>query len=348
MAQSVLSGVLSFVAEGIIVFTPEGEITLVNPHASLLLDYTGDELIGEKVDDILALTFDASPLKPEERIIHTLFTAEKVFTVPQGKVAYLTSQSGNKFPIFISARSLTFENNLSGILIFRDISIEKKLENYKTNTAKRLSELTPFLQRTAVGDFSSTPEISPQEDEFTELLVGLRLMIEDLHDAKVQTEEYSKRLEKKVEEKTQEVVQAKVHIETIIENLTSGLLEYDDQFTLLRINRAAEVLLGIDRTEVVGEKILPNDNEKKHWQALTAVSYLAHSSTVKKAELSVTEFNAETNEITIQYPLERELQVITIPITDQATGKKQGFMKLVRDITRERSISIMDTRPMSG
>ncbi len=339
MAQSTLGGILSFVAEGIIEFTPEGVITLTNPHANLLLDYTGGELVGKHIDDILALTFDSSPLKPEERITYRLFTAGKVFTVPHGKVAYLTSRSGNRFPIFISARSLELENGVAGILVFRDITDEKKLENYKTNTAKRLSELTPFLQQTAIGDFSNTPEIPYQEDEFTELLVGLRLMIEDLHDAKVRTEEYSKQLEKQVEEKTQEIVQSKIHIETIIENLTSGLLEYDDQFILLRINRAAEMLLGVDRQEVVGKKILPKDSNKEHWQSLIAVSYPALSPVEKKMRLTTAEFNAEANEITIQYPLERELQVITIPITDQVTGKQKGFIKLVRDITRERSIS---------
>ena len=201
MAQSTLGGILSFVAEGIIEFTPKGAITLTNPHANLLLDYTGGELVGKHIDDILTLTFDSDPLKPEERITYTLFTAGKVFTVPQGKVAYLTSRSGNRFPIFISARSLELENGATGILVFRDITDEKKLENYKTNTARRLSELTPFLQQTAIGDFSNTPEIPYQEDEFTELLVGLRLMIEDLHDAKARTEEYSKQLEKQVEEK---------------------------------------------------------------------------------------------------------------------------------------------------
>ena len=342
MAQSTLGGILSFVAEGIIEFTPKGAITLTNPHANLLLDYTGGELVGKHIDDILTLTFDSDPLKPEERITYTLFTAGKVFTVPQGKVAYLTSRSGNRFPIFISARSLELENGATGILVFRDITDEKKLENYKTNTAKRLSELTPFLQQTAIGDFSNTPEIPYQEDEFTELLVGLRLMIEDLHDAKARTEEYSKQLEKQVEEKTREIVQAKIHIETIIENLTSGLLEYDDQFILLRINRAAEVLLGIDRQEVVGKEILPKDRKdsnKKHWQALIDVSYPALSPIEKKMKRTTAEFNAEANEITIQYPLERELQVITIPITDQVTGKQKGFIKLIRDITRERSIS---------
>ncbi|MHB8710575.1 MAG: sensor histidine kinase [Minisyncoccota bacterium] len=338
MAQSILSGVLSFVAEGVIVFTSEGILTLVNPHASLLLDHTSDELIGKRIDDMFALTFDSHPLKDTERITHTLFTAKKVFTVPHDKTAYLTPRSGSRFPIFVSARLLEFENETVGILVFRDISKEKKLESYKNETAKRLSALTPFLQRIATGDFSKTPEIPLEEDEFTELLVGLHLMTEDLQEAKIQHEEYSKQLEKQVEEKTREVIQAKTHIEVIIENLASGLIEYDDQFTLLRINRAAETLLGVDRTEVVGKQIRPEDANKQHWQGLVSVLYPAPSA-VKKAKDVVAEPAVEANEMVIHYPLERELQIMTVPIPSQTVPKRQGFIKLVRDITREKNIS---------
>lgn len=339
MAQSILGGVLSFVAEGVIVFTPEGEITLVNPHASLLLDRTSDELIGKRIDDMFALTFDSTPLTEQEKIAHTLFTKEKIFTIPRGKVAYLTAKSGNRFPIFVSARSLTFENNLAGILVFRDISVEKELENYKTNTAKRLSELTPFLQRIATGDFSTTPDVPLEEDEFTELLVGLHLMIEDLREAQKQHEEYSKQLEQQVKEKTQEIVQAKTHIEAIIENLTSGLIECDDQFTVQRINRAAETLLGIDRKEVLGKAVLKKENDEKHWQALTGVLYAAPSPAIRKTKDAATGLDIETDEITVHYPLERELQIITIPIAVQAAEQKRGFIKIIRDITREKNIS---------
>ncbi len=361
MVQSILSGILSFVAEGVILFDAKGAITLVNPHASLLLDCTSDDLLGKNVDDMLTLAFDAGFLKPEESITHTLFSLGKIFTVPHGKVAYLTSRSGNRFPIFISARPLVLEDGKAGLLVFRDISNEKKLEQYKTNTAKRLSELTPFLQQTSTGDFSKAPEIPVEEDEFTELFVGLRLMIEDLQEAKIQrereqeeriatirkteedrrrlVEEYSRQLEKSVEEKTQEIARSKTHIETIIENLTNGLLEYDNGFVLRRINRAAEILLGINRKEVIGKEILPKNIDKEHWQALIDVSYPALASASKKLKRTATELDAEINEVTISYPLERDLQVTTAPIIDLSTRKQQGFVKLLRDVTREKSIS---------
>ncbi|OHA84606.1 MAG: hypothetical protein A2408_03080 [Candidatus Yonathbacteria bacterium RIFOXYC1_FULL_52_10] len=361
MDKTVLGGVLSFVAEGIIVFNERGEITQLNPHASLLLDYTTDELSGKHVDSALSVHFDETPLALEETVFQTVFVSKKIFSVPRGKTAYLQSKSGRTFPVFISARSIGTESTLQGVVVFRDITTEKALENYKKNTAERLSTLTPFLQRTATGDFLSGVNVPEKEDEFTELFVGLKLMVDDLREVEKQrerdqaekieaikkteeerrtlSEQYSKELEKKVEEKTKELSQSKLHIETIVENLTSGLLEFDSEFTLLRMNQAAEDLLGISRAEVIGKQITPKDIDKDRWQALVQVSYPALAPTAKKIRREATGLNADVNELTIHHPLERELQVITAPIIDPSTGERRGFVKGIRDITREKMIA---------
>jgi len=54
------------------------------------------------------------------------------------------------------------------------------LEEYKRYVRKRLAELTPIIQKAAVGDFSKIIKIDQEEHEFTELFVGLNLMIDDL------------------------------------------------------------------------------------------------------------------------------------------------------------------------
>ena len=51
------------------------------------------------------------------------------------------------------------------------------IENYINN---RLAQLLPILQNYALGDFSKEIQIPEQEDEFTELLVGLHLMADDI------------------------------------------------------------------------------------------------------------------------------------------------------------------------
>jgi methyl-accepting chemotaxis protein len=74
----------------------------------------------------------------------------------------------------------------------------EELKKYKEYVKKSLSELTPILQKAAVGDFTKEIEIPKKEDEFSELFVGLSLMMEDLREleeARRKTEEERKKTE---------------------------------------------------------------------------------------------------------------------------------------------------------
>ena len=61
-------------------------------------------------------------------------------------------------------------------------TISKELDKHKEYVKKRLAELTPILQKAAVGDFVGKIKIPEKEDEFSELLVGLSLMMDDLQE----------------------------------------------------------------------------------------------------------------------------------------------------------------------
>ena len=61
-------------------------------------------------------------------------------------------------------------------------TISKELDKHKEYVKKRLAELTPVLQKAAVGDFVGKIKIPEKEDEFSELLVGLSLMMDDLQE----------------------------------------------------------------------------------------------------------------------------------------------------------------------
>ncbi len=349
---------LSFIAEGFIVFDEKGTIMVINPHASLLLDRTSGEIVGGQIDEVFEIYVDDELLDKDKRITHEVFVANKPFVVPKGHTMYFGSKSGRKFPVFASAKAMMFKGETMGVLIFRDITTEKALESYKKNTAEILSRLTPILQKTATGDFSVMISKPEKEDEFTELMVGLSLMMEDLRElertrAKIEeekmkavdekhklTENYSKELEKKVEEKTRELAQAKVHIETVVENLTSGLVEYDNNFTVLRINHAAEEMLGLQRGSVIGKQIKPEDTTKRELESLARVSYPGLTPEVRKLPKEISGLpGADVHEIIIRYPLERELQVVTAPVLNPATGEMNGFVKVLRDITREKMIA---------
>lgn len=58
----------------------------------------------------------------------------------------------------------------------------EELKKYKEYVKKRLAKLTPLIQRAAVGDFTKKIKIPRKEGEFSELFVGLSLMIDDLRE----------------------------------------------------------------------------------------------------------------------------------------------------------------------
>lgn len=356
--------ILSFIAEGLILFDTDGNIIFVNPHASLLLDYSAEELIGKHIDKTFGIYVDKKQIKEGESIYNTVLKESKSFYTPNDSVIYFENKTGKKFPVFVSAKQIEIDNNDYGILVFRDITTKKELEDYKTNTAKKLAELTPLLQKTATGDFTSNLNIPKEEDEFTELFVGVNLMLDDLIEMdktreKIEKEKieaiktievekrklaenYSQKLELEVSIKTDELRRVNKHTETIIENLTVGLIEYDGDFTVLRINRAAENILGIKRKEVVGKKIKPSDINNQKIISLVEVSYPTLSKNAKKIDSSASGIKGVgigVNEVDIHYPLDRNLQVITASISTSRLDERKGFVKMVRDVTREKVIS---------
>ena len=225
-----------------------------------------------------------------------------------------------------------------------------QLKRYKEETEKTLKELTPVLQKIATGDFSTQIEIPEEKNKFTELLVGLQLMIDDLAELsdrkdKTQKEEIQTIKETKsglveeVEDKTQELIKEKAHMETIIENLSSGLVEYDSFFSIKRINAAAEKMLGVKREDVMDFKVTPENKNHEGKESLTVVSYPVLAKKGKRLSKEAFGKDVSVHELTVDFPSTRELEVVTIPLANFETGEREGFVKLIRDITKEKEIS---------
>ena len=234
------------------------------------------------------------------------------------------------------------------------INMEKdelaQLKRYKEDTEKTLEELAPVLQKIATGDFSTQIKIPEEESEFTELLVGVQLIINDLAELSDRKDKIQKEkvrtlkkaesgLVEEVEDKTQELIKEKAHMETIIENLSSGLIEYDSSFSVKRINAAAEKILGIKREDVMDSKVIPENKEHEGKESLTVVSYPVLAKKGKRLSKEAFGEDVSVHELTVDFPSTRELEVVTIPLTNSKTGEREGFVKIIRDITKEKEIS---------
>jgi len=210
----------------------------------------------------------------------------------------------------ITAEFLTFAIWI--FLVFR-ISFAKTIE-------EQITEIILFIVVVVLGIFlirSVSKEVS-QKEELEKITKKLKNLNETL--------------EEKVEERTQEIIHAKTHTDTIIKNLTLGLIEYDEKFNVLRINIAAEEILGIKKEDVQGKQIL-QDKKERRFSSIVAV---LHENVTK----NIKEFaeNTQVHEISIDYPKKKDLEIITTPaIYSKETGKKT-FIKLVQDVTHEKQL----------
>ena len=336
MEKTGIDKLLSFIAEGLILFDKTGSVVLVNPHASLLLDVTAEDSAGKKLGDIIDLHVEKRSVDEEKDIVQFVFSQEKSFRIHQGENAYIVSMGRRKFPVFIAARRMRINGEELGALIFRDITTQKELETYRENAASKIAQLTPLLQKTATGDFSDEIVIPQEEDEFTELLVGLKLMFDDLRELDQEKAQYSTKLEESVKEKTKELSVAKNHIEAVVENLPNGIIEYSDKMIIKSMNRMAEKILNVKRKDVVGYHIKEADIQDKKLGSVARVFFPKIGE--EETRISRREGNIIIDDVIIHHPEERDLQISTVSLSVEEESEK-GFIKIVRDATREKLIS---------
>lgn len=146
-------------------------------------------------------------------------------------------------------------------------------------------------------------------------------------------------LESRVAERTDDMFRAKIHTDAIIESLTLGLVEYRGDHTVVRINKAAEDMLGVKRGSVVGKQLLPADMGQPGLSSLGEVTFFTSTEAFPKQKKG-NPYEATIDEVSIDYPTKRDLQVITVllPTAESSHGVEHNFIKLIRDVTREKLV----------
>jgi PAS domain S-box-containing protein len=156
----------------------------------------------------------------------------------------------------------------------------KTLEEYKKYVKHRLEPISEILSNIAAGDFSKTLEIPYEEDEFTELYVGLSFMMEDLlehlnerEQAEKELEQHKLQLEERVKERTKELrkVNKQLQLEIVerenaekelrdseekyrlfFENISDVVFVVDSDFLLSYVSPTVEGLSGYKPDELIG------------------------------------------------------------------------------------------------
>lgn len=117
----------------------------------------------------------------------------------------------------------------------------------------------------------------------------------------------------------------------IVLGLEDGVIIYDQNFLVSFFNSAAEAIFGLKANEVIGRQLVPQDVENERSQILAQVMFPSLAPVVvprsKPGEYP------QVTDLSFSDPV-LELRVTTAPIADD-NGKLLGFMKIVRNRTRE-------------
>lgn len=132
-----LDAILSSMSESLIAVSPEGKIMLLNQSAQATLGAPQTEAYGQKIEEILRLYKDKNtPLPVAEYPIYKVLEQGGIDRLFLHDNAYFKDGYGQLFPVVISAISLSGSKKetegIAAIVVFRDVSLEKAVDEAKT------------------------------------------------------------------------------------------------------------------------------------------------------------------------------------------------------------------------
>lgn len=260
--------------------------------------------------------------------------------------------------------------SLTAFYISRSIpKMALEAERLATITQKNLSVSVPILQKISKGDLSMNLEIPKKKDEFTELLVALNLMIDDLRKADKIQKKYAVELEQKISERTEsladkvkdlkqaqeamlnvledverknnELAADKAKDDAILASIGDAVMACDKNGRIILFNSIAEKLSGFSEKEVIGghySKYLKFINEETKKPSKDFIAQTINTGNGSKMA---------NHTIIVRKDGQK------IPVADSAApvkdihGNIAGCVVVFRDVAREREIDKMKTEFVS-
>lgn len=142
-------------------------------------------------------------------------------------------------------------------------------------------------------------------------------------------------------------------IASIVANLTDGIIEHDAKGTILLVNPVAAQLLGVDAQALQGKNPQEPDihdvDQYENVQKIFALPYERvpeqHDENTQNQWMpAVNNSEIEVAEAQLKQPDSRSIIVISLPFEIEDSGvSERRYLKIIRDVTRERLISEMKT-----
>ncbi len=114
----------------------------------------------------------------------------------------------------------------------------------------------------------------------------------------------------------------------ILESLDDGLLECDRDMVIIRLNHAAEKILGVEASQIVNRPV------DEHGAA-EGVDKLLSNVLFPPKQAIVGGGKSYSHDVIWGSPEKRKLRIYTIPKNDPKTKVLSGYIKIIRDVTLE-------------
>lgn len=127
-----LNAILSSIGEGIFVVDKEQNIVLMNQAASILLRVAPEEAKNRKVEEIFRLMKKGEKMMQTTKILSQVIGQTNIVNIRVGDDYYCKDKTNTVFPVAMVVASLIREGeNRGGIVVFRDVSREKEIDQAK-------------------------------------------------------------------------------------------------------------------------------------------------------------------------------------------------------------------------
>jgi signal transduction histidine kinase len=135
-------------------------------------------------------------------------------------------------------------------------------------------------------------------------------------------------------ETLQELHFRKGEFQSLIESLREGVVIYDTNFRILQLNKVAEEIFQLNQQEIVGRVIGPNLLNNPHYRVVVELLYPSLAPSV--TQISEAGVWPQIINLSLEEP-HREFRTTLHRVMNEK-GEHVGFLKLIKDVTREKSI----------
>jgi PAS domain S-box-containing protein len=128
-----INAIITSMGDGLIVTDRKNKVLLINPSAQKLLDIENEKAIGKDLTEIVSVYNKQGLVPKDQRPIALMFQTSETVVVSIDDGIFYQTNKGRTFPVALVVTPLKGDVVTGAVVVFKDITEEKKLDDSKTN-----------------------------------------------------------------------------------------------------------------------------------------------------------------------------------------------------------------------